>query len=43
MNIGDVVPDFAALDQDGREVTLTELLGGGSLVLYFYVKAMTSG
>lgn len=43
MNIGDVVPDFSAVDQDGQTVTLTELLSTGPLVVYFFVKAMTPG
>lgn len=43
MKIGDVVPDFSALDQDGHEVTLGDLLATGPLVVYFFVKAMTPG
>lgn len=43
MKLGDVVPDFSAVDQDGQMVTLTELLSTGPLVVYFYVKAMTPG
>ncbi len=43
MKIGDVVPDFSAVDQNEQTVTLTELLSAGPLVVYFYVKAMTPG
>jgi peroxiredoxin Q/BCP len=39
----DVVVDFSATDQEGREVTLTGLLENGPLVLFFYPKAMTPG
>lgn len=40
---GDQVEDFTVLDQNGSAVTLTDLLAGGPLVLYFYIKAMTPG
>jgi peroxiredoxin Q/BCP len=43
MREGDQVPDFQALDQHGRTVTLSELLEHGPLVLFFYPKAMTKG
>ncbi len=43
MREGDQVPDFQALDQHGRTVTLSELLEHGPLVLFFYPKAMTRG
>jgi peroxiredoxin len=43
MDVGDVVGQFTAQDQDGRPVTLGELVGSGPLVLYFFVKAMTPG
>jgi peroxiredoxin Q/BCP len=40
---GDKVSDFSAEDQDGRKRSLSELLAGGPLVLFFYPKAMTPG
>jgi len=39
----DVVADFSAKDQEGREVTLSGLLEQGPVVLFFYPKAMTPG
>jgi peroxiredoxin Q/BCP len=39
---GDKAPDFTLLDQDGGEVTLSELRGRKVLV-YFYPKADTPG
>ena len=41
MQPGDRVDDFTALDQDGNEVRLSELLDGGPVVLFFYLKAKT--
>jgi thioredoxin-dependent peroxiredoxin len=43
MNRGDVIDDFTATDQHGRQVSLSELLEDGPLVLFFYPKAMTPG
>ena len=43
MQINDRIVDFASTDQNGREVRLSELLGEGPLVLFFYPKAMTPG
>lgn len=39
---GDVAPDFTALDQDGKAVTLSALRGQ-PVVLYFYPKDDTPG
>ena len=39
----DVVAEFTATDQEGKEVTLTGLLENGPVVLFFYPKAMTPG
>ena len=36
-------PDFTLPDQDGRDVTLAELLEDGPLVLYFYPADFTPG
>ena len=41
MRPGELVDDFTALDQDGREVRLSQLLTDGPVVLYFYPKAKT--
>lgn len=42
MNIGDKVPDLLGLDQDGKEVRLSDY-PGKRIVLYFYPKDNTSG
>ena len=39
---GDLAPDFTLTDQDGRQVTLSDLRGS-RVVLYFYPEAMTPG
>ena len=43
MREGDVVPDFELPDQHGTPRSLTELLGNGPVVLFFYPAAMTPG
>ncbi|MGB2919759.1 MAG: peroxiredoxin [Mycobacterium sp.] len=43
MNQGDQVSDFELPDQTGTTRTLTELLAGGPIVLFFYPAAMTPG
>src|SRR5919204_6456766 len=43
MMANDVVSDFELPDQDGTPRTLTGLLAGGPVVLFFYPAAMTSG
>ncbi|MBB5956773.1 peroxiredoxin Q/BCP [Saccharothrix tamanrassetensis] len=43
MKAGDTAPDFTLADQDGSPRTLSELLAGGPVVLFFYPAAMTSG
>jgi len=43
MRTGDLVPDFTLPDQEGTPRSLTELLNGGSVVLFFYPAAMTAG
>jgi len=40
---GDLVPDFELPDQTGTKRSLTELLAGGPIVLFFYPAAMTPG
>ncbi|GAB3280500.1 peroxiredoxin [Parasphingorhabdus pacifica] len=43
MRTGDPVEDFVLPDQHGDERGLSELLGGGAVVLFFYPAAMTTG
>ena len=43
MKIGDEVPEFEALDQNGQTQSLSSLLEVGPIVLFFYPKAMTPG
>ncbi len=40
---GDKAPDFTLPDQDGNDVTLSQLLSDGPLVLYFYPADFTPG
>lgn len=40
--VGDTAPDFTLPDQDGGQVRLSELLGNGPVVVYFYPKAFTT-
>jgi len=42
LNLGDSAPDFTLPDQDGNDVTLSELRGK-TVVLYFYPRADTPG
>lgn len=42
MNIGDKAPEVLGLDQDGKEIKLSDY-AGKKLVLYFYPKDNTSG
>ncbi len=42
LKVGDVAPDFAAKDQDGKEVSL-HAYRGKKVVLYFYPKDFTGG
>jgi peroxiredoxin Q/BCP len=43
MREGDTVPDFELADQTGTKRSLTDLLGKGPVVLFFYPAAMTAG
>lgn len=43
MKSGDLIDDFELLDQDGKPVTLSDLVADGPAVLYFYIKAKTPG
>lgn len=43
MDTGDLVDDFALVDQHGEEQRLSDLVEAGPVVLFFYPKAMTPG
>lgn len=43
LEAGDHAPDFTLPDQDGRPVSLRNLLADGPLVLYFYPADFTPG
>lgn len=43
MEIGDPVPDFESVTDQGQRVTLSSLLEDGPIVLFFYPKAETPG
>ncbi|HEY0797775.1 MAG TPA: peroxiredoxin, partial [Candidatus Baltobacteraceae bacterium] len=43
LGVGESVPDFSLLDQDGLTVGRAALLARGPLVLYFYPKDETPG
>jgi len=43
VEVGDTVEDFALPDETGASRRLSELLGDGPVVLFFYPAAMTAG
>ncbi|WTV65056.1 peroxiredoxin [Streptomyces sp. NBC_00035] len=43
MDVGDTVEDFALPDETGAERHLSELLGEGPVVLFFYPAALSAG
>jgi thioredoxin-dependent peroxiredoxin len=43
IGVGDAAPEFALKSQEGEVVRLSELLGRGSVVVYFYPKDRTPG
>ena len=43
IKVGDHAPEFALRSQEGDLVTLSDLLGRGNVVLYFYPKDFTPG
>src|SRR5438876_9066656 len=43
VRVGDRAPDFTLPDQTGKPVQLRDLLGRGTVVLYFYPKDETPG
>lgn len=42
LKVGDQVPDFTAIDQDGKSISLSDYKGK-KLVVFFYPKALTPG
>ena len=42
MNVGDKAPEILGIDQDGKEIRLSDYKGK-KIVLYFYPKDLTSG
>jgi peroxiredoxin Q/BCP len=42
LNIGDKAPEFNAIDQDGKEINLSQY-AGKKVILYFYPKDNTPG
>jgi peroxiredoxin Q/BCP len=42
LNIGDKAPEFKAIDQDGKEINLSQY-AGKKVILYFYPKDNTPG
>lgn len=43
MDVGDVAPDFELATDDGSTLRLSDELGRGPVVLFFYPKALTTG
>ena len=43
VKVGCKVPEFEGVDQHGNTVALRGLLDRGSVVVYFYPRAMTAG
>jgi len=41
--VGNMVPDFCLLDQNEKEIRLSDFQGKSSVLLYFYPKALTPG
>ena len=43
LKAGDRAPDFTLADTEGRQVTLSQALRQGPVVLFFFPKAFTAG
>lgn len=41
--VGDVAPDFTAVDTDGQSHTLSEMVKNGTVIVAFFPKAFTPG
>jgi peroxiredoxin Q/BCP len=43
LKVGDRAPDFTLSDEHGQQVTLSNLLAKGPVILAFFTKAFTPG
>jgi thioredoxin-dependent peroxiredoxin len=43
LSVGDRAPEFTLPDETGKDRSLTELLSGGAIILYFYPADFTPG
>lgn len=43
LRVGDRAPDFTLADTEGRQVTLSQALQQGPVILFFFPKAFTPG
>ena len=41
--VGEVAPDFTAVDTDGKSFTLSEMVKDGPVIVAFFPKAFTPG
>ena len=41
--VGDVAPDFTAVDTEGKSYTLSQMVGRGPVIVAFFPKAFTAG
>jgi peroxiredoxin Q/BCP len=41
--VGDTAPDFTVTDTDGKQLTLSQLVKQGPVILAFFPKAFTGG
>ena len=41
--VGDVAPDFSAVDTDGKSYQLSEMVKAGNVIVAFFPKAFTPG
>jgi peroxiredoxin len=41
--VGDIAPDFTAVDTEGKEYTLSEMVKQGPVIVAFFPKAFTPG
>lgn len=41
--VGDVAPEFTAVDTDGKSYTLSQMVSRGPVIVAFFPKAFTAG
>jgi len=41
--VGDVAPEFTAVDTEGKSYTLSQMVSRGPVIVAFFPKAFTSG